>query len=355
MKTYMEDNREDNELPCNGTNMMYSAHQRRIILILMGSIGSVSMTMCLAALLCVLCTRFYKMFAYRMALYQVLSSTFVSFAVTFAVIQLDNTAPVVAIKITCEAGGFFLEYFVWVKLLLSLSLIFHLFCLTVFMKNFKRLEIVYFLFSFLLPLLISWIPFVKSLYGLTEAWCWIKERMDTGDCTIEPYNQGIIEQYVLWYGPLSVGITVGFVAIVIILITFVKRYRKLSCPEKDPLLEGFMKGYMLQVYFRKLIPLLVYPVVFFILSVPSLVNQFYHLVSSKPLYSLLIVQVVCFSMNGLFSSLVLISHVILVRHLKSWGEYFFEKNNIETFDPTSSLNGTGRRSRGSHGVSESAD
>ena len=36
------------------------------------------------------------------------------------------------------------------------------------------------LFTFLLPLLVAWIPFIDDTFGLTTVWCWVKDRCYKG-------------------------------------------------------------------------------------------------------------------------------------------------------------------------------
>ena len=94
------------------------------------------------------------------------------------------------------------------KLLFTLCLVFHLFCLAVCLKNFVKLEVIYILLSVLFPLLHVWIPFIHNSYGIENAWCWIWNWND--NCPNSKYKERIIEQFVLWYGPLVVSLTVYF-------------------------------------------------------------------------------------------------------------------------------------------------
>ncbi len=300
----------------------------------MGSTALVSFSLCAIAMLFVVCFKLHKKFAYRLAMYQVLSSMFVSLAVIFATVPIYyKDKDDIPHKTLCIAGGFVLEYLMWVKLLFTFFLFFHIFCLAVFLKNLMNLEVYYVLLSFLLPMVFTWIPFIHTSYGPMESWCWIKEYTDCHHT--QHYWEGFIEQFALWYGPLSICILASIPTIIIILVAFKYRYNRLSPSESDPLLEECMKRYMLKVYFRKLIPLLIYPIIFFALFLFPIFRQVRHAIS-HPYFDLSLAHSLCYASVGLFSSIVLILHVLLARRLKSWNEYFFHKNT-ETYDPTISL------------------
>ena len=313
----MYDSSGDNSMNCS----LYTSKQKTIILAAMGGTGACSISLSIVALLFVFCYKLHKKFAYRLAAYQVLSSMLLSMAVLVAAVPLHIHSNHSIRKIFCQASGFLLEYFMWVNLLQSLCLLFHIFCLAVFLRNLRKLETSYVVISVCLPLFFTWIPFLRRSYGETESWCWIKGYKN--DCKTNDYLKGIIEQFAMWYGPLSICIIISLIAILLILVAFKYRYNKLSGPsEEDPLLENCMKRYMLKVYFRKLIPLLIYPVVFFALFVLPVVKQIHHTLYPES-FGLSLAQSVCYASVGSFSGVVLILHVLLARRLKSWNEYFF--------------------------------
>ncbi len=245
---------ENDTSNCTG---FYTSHQKKVIFISVGSTGLVSVSLCVVAIALLLWFKLHKKFAYRLASYQVITSMLISCTVVMA------TVPIIGKRyfVFCQIIGFFLEYFLWTKLLFVLCLIYHIFCLAVFSKNFKHLEPCYILVSFCVPLLFTWIPFVHRSYGLTESWCWIRDT----ECNGDRYMIGFIEQYVLWFGPLAVCIIASFIAIIVILVAIKKRYNQVietEVSENNPLIENPVKTYMLRVYFRKLLPMLIYPMVF---------------------------------------------------------------------------------------------
>ena len=152
---------------CNNT---FVKDQKNLLLILISGISFLSFIMCLIAVFLIFCMRLYKYFTYRLAMYQILSSLCLS-AVQTSFITLLNYDGNIYYQIACKSISFLAEYNLWIKLLYTLCLVFHLFCLAVCLKNFRRLEISYVLFSILFPLLLSWIPFIHNSYGMVGAWC----------------------------------------------------------------------------------------------------------------------------------------------------------------------------------------
>lgn len=300
----------------------FTTNQIRKIMITAGTIGSTSLVLCVFALSLVLRYGLYKKPVYRLASYQVIGSILVSVVMVLATVPIlpvfDKRGSIIH-KI-CMVLGFLLEYVLWIKLLIALCLIFHIFCIGVIRKNFGKVEVYYIAFSLLFPLLFVWIPFTTKSFGLTQSWCWIKDS----HCNARMYETGVIEQYSLWFGPLVLCALVSFIAIIIIVISFKYRYNKVMevSTERDPLLENHVKKYMLNVYFRKLIPLLIYPIVFFLLFIfPTVRIRNHEALSSSTNFKLALAHTSIYCSFGFFSGVLLILHVLLVRRLENWSDH----------------------------------
>ena len=105
----------------------------------------------------------------------------------------------------CLFTGFLDQWTDWIILLNIQMILLHLF-LQIFFKIGKterncyhyyqrRIEVIFVLFPVLFPLLFSWIPFIHDTYGLAGAWCWIRKE----DSNCNEYQEGLIEQYALWF------------------------------------------------------------------------------------------------------------------------------------------------------------
>jgi len=62
------------------------------------------------------------------------------------------------------------------------------------------------------------------MYGLAGAWCWITV---TGE-SCQPYKEGLIEQFTLWYGPLMLIVLLNFLAMVVMIIILYRGTRETS-------------------------------------------------------------------------------------------------------------------------------
>ena len=308
----------------NGTH--HDISDEDIILIAMGSVGFVSFLMCIVAVSSLCCLKLCKVFTYRLAMYQVLASMMLSFVTMILIVHISRLPDSEVNEVVCKAGAFLLEYFLMVKLLFVMSIIFHILCLELFFRNFKKLELVYILISVAFPLLFSWIPFISNSYGQREACYWIMAQRNHNQSIW--HSVGGIEQYALWYIPLIVCIIFTFIAIVIVQISFIKRRHKLSHAENVPLITDFVNGYQLKAYYLKLWLLLGHPIIFFVFSTVSLVFQFYYtFTSSRADFAHELTTTLLFSFTSLFSSILLFIHVALAKHLKSWDGHFFNADD----------------------------
>ena len=295
-------------MPCNET---YTNTQKNTLLIVAGCNGCVSFCMCVVAVSLVFCLRLYKVFTYRLAMYQVLSGMMFSCAVMLFFGSINYDGDSLPYVVVCKAQAFLTQYFLWVKLLFTMNLIFHLFCLAVFMKNFRKLELFYILLSTLFPLSFTWIPFIHNNYGVAGAWCWIRDWKD--NCASQHYLEGIIEQFALWYGPLFVSLTVCIAITVIIFLVVL--WRVCVCTmlsSHQPLLENNLKQRQKEML-QELLPLLAYPTIFCCISLIPIVNRIYDAVSHSTSFELSLVHAITNYSMGLFSSAVLIMHVLIVR------------------------------------------
>ena len=68
-------------------------------------------------------------------------------------------------KGVCRTIGYLELYTEWVKLLFTMCITFHLFCFGVFHNNLKKLEVLYFVMSLLVPAVIAAVPLMTNTYG----------------------------------------------------------------------------------------------------------------------------------------------------------------------------------------------
>ena len=295
---------------CNDT---YTKDQKNYILLVWGGTGFISFIMCLIAVSLVFCMRLHKYFTYRLAMYQILSSLCLSLVEMSFLSLLNYDGDVVYYQVACKTTSFLIEYFTWIKLLFTTSLVFHLFCLAVCLKNFQKLEIVYVLLPILFPCLFSWIPFIHNSYGVAGAWCWIRDWKD--NCATEKYVEGIIEQFVLWYGPFTISLTLSVVAVFIILIVLAWRTYASRNKEYEHLIENHERNQNKKAM-KELLPLLAYPVIFYVLCLFPLIDRVYNAISSNAQFELSFGHALTESLWGFCSSWALIIHILVMKKKK---------------------------------------
>lgn len=309
----MEDLSFDDEFYDNvthTTDCSFNESQRKLILIAMTSTASISVFMCVITITLVFVYKLHKHFTYRLASYQVFSSMCFSGSLIVQISLINNNFNDTPL---CETLGFFVEYFMWVKLLFTMSLVFHFFVLAIYLKNLHKFEVIYFVISVTLPLFYVWIPFVRQTYGQAGAWCWIKDWK--GDCATLNHNRGIIEQFVLWYGPLYASLTASVIIAIYVGITLARRaYRnRLTTSEAGPLLHTTIQAENThnQAALKQLIPLLAYPVIFYILTLVPVINRIYDVVSKQVNFTLAIAHAISIGSWGFFSSWALLLHIAI--------------------------------------------
>ena len=208
-------------------------------------------------------------------------------------------------EVSCKMTAFLVLYTVWVNLLFTVWLTFHLFSYVVFFKNLKRLEWLYISSSVFGPLLIAWIPFIHNSYGLSGAWCFIRSWND--NCPTEKYLEGIVEEFLLFYGPAFLMVGLCIVAIVTMLSVQLYRARYSMYDEKTPLLHRDRRKKMI----KQLLPLLAYPIIYLLILLFPLSNRIYAAVATNTSLFYLV-----FHAGGVFLSMALVVHLCSVRKYK---------------------------------------
>ena len=296
----------------NSCNNSLSLELRNQVLLASGTTGIFSFLCCVVAVSMVIALRLYIHFIYRLAMYQVLASMFFSMSGGLTLMLYDYNEDSLYDYISCKITAFLLQYSVTVKILFIIWLTFHLFSYVVFFKNLKRLEWLYISSSVFGPLLIVWIPFIHNSYGLVGAWCSIRSWRD--DCATEKYTEGIIEQFVLFYGPAFLMVGLCVVAIVTMLSVLLYRTYNSYYDEQTLLLGRDQRKEVI----KQLLPLLAYPIIYLLILIFPLVSRIYSDVSTHINFIYFIFHVVLFQLTGFFSSMALMIHLCSVQRYKRW-------------------------------------
>ena len=291
----------------NSCNNSLTYEQRNHVLLASGTTGIFSFLCCVVAVSMVIVLRLYIHFIYRLAMYQVLASMFFSMSVGLTLMLYDYSSIRLYYRISCKMTAFLVVYSSWVKILFTSWLTFHLFSYVVFFKNLKRLEWLYISSSVFGPLLIAWIPFIHNSYGFAGAWCYI--RLWNDECSTKKYTEGIVEEFVLFYGPAFLMVVLCVVAIATMFSVLLYRSHYLRDDERATLLGRDQRKEVI----KQLLPLLAYPIIYLLILIFPLANRIYDSVSTNINFANLVSSAVFFNSAGFFSSMALVIHLCSVR------------------------------------------
>lgn len=277
----------------------------RVALAVIGIIGGVASILCGVAIILVVVLKLYKQLVYRMSLY------LVSSAFAFGIVNIIHLVqlPILVYSEShqfnhplCIAAGFLAVYFLFVKLLFTLSVTIHLFCFAVCYKNRTKLEPIYVVVSLSVPGLVSVIPFTTNTYGPAGGWCWIENWRY--DCATNIDQTGVIQQFALWFAPATLGLVVTS-ALVLTMMTILA-YRAYGTSTVNS--RSFRQA------LRQMLPLVIYPIIFCALLLPTLAHRIYDAVPTSQTYEymLVIMDAVCSSGYSLVAGLSLLVHIAVV-------------------------------------------
>ena len=150
---------------------------------------------------------------------------------------------------------------------LTMWVTFHLFCFAVLHKNLKKLEVLYVVTSLLVPAVIACIPLITKTYG---------RNPDGSVCYIYAFNDvASIERFALWDAPAMIILLAASAAMVVMVIKLTGR---VCLRSYEPITDGdqFWKA------LKQLLPLAVFPILFFIFEIPLFIFHLYATKSYTP-------------------------------------------------------------------------
>ena len=268
-------------------------------------INGASLLVCLLAAISVLIRKLYLKLVYRLALYQVLASLSLATVYVFQIVLVNYTENPQVYRRVCTALGWLFMYTQWMKLLFTMWVIVHLFCLAVLHKNLKKLEALYVVTSLLVPAAIASIPLITHSYGLspTHALCYVYDAVDNSS-----EQKAATERLILWDAPAIIILIAGSTAMVVMVIRLARqvcwRFKYEPISNNDQ----FSKAV------KQLLPLAAFPILFFFFMIPTLT---YNIISftarHDPTEAIIIMALISASMWNMTSGLTLIIHIVVAR------------------------------------------
>ena len=277
-------------------------------LLIMSSTGGASVVVCSVAVALVVVFKLYKQFAYRLALYQVLAALVFGAVCSLEAIFINYDKDPAIYSRVCQVVASLFFNLEWVKLMFTTCVTFHLFCFAVFYKNYKKLELVYITCSTLIPTIMASIPYITHSYGRSGAWCWIQDW--NKNCPSDIFEAGNVETFALWYGPAFFILLLDSIAMVVMGTVLTCRAHSDKAHE---LLLSTSTNKAHKNALNQMLPLLAYPIIFFVFIVAMFAYRLYSAQPHPPNYFLLKATAMLSPGVGLAAGCVLILHIAIAK------------------------------------------
>ena len=279
--------------------------------IVFSATNSASALVCLMAAILVFTLKLYKRVVYRLALYQVLSALAIASVELSQMFMVNYKDDPPLYERVCVAIGCLSLYTLWMKLLFTMWVSFHLFSLAVLGKNLKNLEVLYVVTSLLVPSTIAIVPLITHSYGFSNIdGCFIPAYSDKLNGTF--IMKAAIERFSLVEGPaLLILLASSFVMIVMV----IKLSHRFCRGRKYGKYEEITDFYRVQwAALKQLLPLAAFPVLFFIFIIPfSVFDVYYTFITPTPDYGLVLIAYLSTSLWTMSSGVTLLIHITIVR------------------------------------------
>ncbi len=241
----------------------------------------------------------YRVYTQRLILYLAFSTLSFQLVTTIDISSLTAYSQQEAALYYCAFIGFLGQVVIWWPILSTSAIVFDVFCKVVFLKKTENLEKYIVAVIILLPITISWIPFVKNAYGPTSYFCWIKDR-NIEDCS--QFEFGYIVRFAIFYIPIYTLTGLLFVMLITTYI-FIRKKKNTFLDSKDKNKTNH------KMMADEIKPLLYYPLIFLASNGCSLILTIYILLNHDAGVELIVIGIivsVIYRLEGIFITLVFI-------------------------------------------------
>lgn len=250
--------------------------------------GFVSLLASLWVIFIIILFKKWKFFTQRLVLYLALAAALKSSATILQRVDYKDQTSTFYTGF-CVFGGFYSQVTSWMIVNAAVTITISLLVTSFSSKPPEKYESSFLVLIFLTPLTFSWIPFIKSAYGRAGPWCWIRSR----DSSCENFRFGQALQFSLFYVPVYAVLVVLMVLYGILLVKL-QRNKKRWTGNFDPDGERLRK-----VTAQQIRPLIFFPMVYFLLYLPLLINRIYAFVNpDNPQPILWFIAAILFPMEG---------------------------------------------------------
>ena len=229
---------------------------------LRAGVGTFSALCCLAMILLITVYRRYTVFTQRLVLNLAIAAFIHS--LSYPLTRVNYYSELQLIERYCYFGSFFNLFTSWVEVIALMCIVVHLFVGGLLNRPTHKFEPIFWVITYTLPLLWTWIPFINRSYGLSGAWCGIRVL----DTNCNSFTFGKILQFTLWYIPLFLLLFITFVISIMVAIK-VRRDTKSWVGLYDA------KTKANQEKIKEIMPLLFFPAIYLVLNTFSFIDRLY--------------------------------------------------------------------------------
>ena len=225
-------------------------------------VASISVIASILVIMLIGFLKLWKFFSQRLILY--LTITALLFSLSNIINTVDYHGAMSAFLTGfCSFSGFMTQVSGWMMLNCITCITVYLFLRAIFNINSESYEWAYLLWIFLVPFLFNWIPFIGNTYGKAGVWCWI-EAYDLVNCEVRLLGRWL--QFCLYYFPLYTLNAILLILYIIIGVNICYKRRKSSDPNSKKVAKQTL---------REVASLIAYPLIYFVLNIPLLINRIY--------------------------------------------------------------------------------
>jgi hypothetical protein len=208
---------------------------------------------------------------------------------TFVISGVSVYPDISSKDVSCEVAGFFMNWGLLSQRLIILCIVIHLLVFTFHQSRPKCLELMFHVVSWGFSLCFSIIPLPGHHYGSAGVWCWIKGQ--TG------YENGL--RFGCFYVWVWCCILVEVVCFALVVVR-VRRQLRMFHGMSDPNVEELKSQYKKYIY-----PLLLYPLVNFVLAIPVTANRIQNWVDKEnPVFGLYLCHSIVYPLWGFCNAMM---------------------------------------------------
>lgn len=259
-------------------------------------VGAFSAICCLTVIVVIFVLKKHRDFVQRLVLNVAITALLHSLSYTTA--RVNYYTDLVLFDPYCYFGGLFNLYSSWVEVLALVCIVHYLFVAELLGRSTHPsiyTQIVFWVGTYCLPLLWCWIPFINLTFGTSSGWCGI--RWVDSDCN--DFHFGQILQFVIWYIPLYILLTITLIVAVAVTVKVRRDVYRWSGLYDD---ETKAKRERIRT---EITPLLWFPFIYLTLNTFSFIDRLYNTTHpNDPLVELTFFHACTSPLRGAFVALV---------------------------------------------------